>query len=54
MHKLADEYQTDLRHYPAKFHHYCKIVVRTNYIKQWETNIADLDRNPSLRLEGYS
>ena len=51
MHKLADDYQMNLSQDPAKFH--CKIVVRTNYIKQWEANMADLDRNPILRTYRY-
>ena len=53
MHKLADDYQMNLSQDPAKFHHNCKIVVRTNYIKQWEANMADLDRNPILRTYRY-
>ena len=53
MHKLADDYQMNLSQDPAKFHHNCKIVVRTNYIKQWEANMADLDRNPILRTFRY-
>ena len=32
MHKLADDYQMNLSQDQAKFHHNCKIVVRTNYI----------------------
>ena len=35
------------------FHRNCKIVVRTNYIKQWEANMANLDRNPILRTYKY-
>ena len=46
MHKLADNY-------PTKFHHYSKIVVRTNHIKQWEMNLADFNRNPILRTYRY-
>ena len=54
MHKLADDYQMNLSQYPAKFHHQCKIVVRTNYIEQWETNVADLDYNPYMQYIKYS
>ena len=53
MHKLADDCQMNLSPDPAKFHHNCKIVVRTNYIKQWEANMTDLDRNPILRTYRY-
>ena len=53
MHELADDYQMNLSHEPAKFHHNCKIVVRTNYIKQRETNMADVNRNPILRTYRY-
>ena len=53
MHKLADDYQMNPSQDPAKFHHNCKIVVRTNYIKQSEANVADLDRNPILRTYRY-
>ena len=53
MHKLADDYQMNLNQDPAKFHHNCKIVVRTNYIKQWEANMADLYRDPILRTYRY-
>ena len=53
MHKLADDSQMNLSQDPAKFHHNCKIVVRTNYIKQREANMADLDRNPILRTYRY-
>ena len=53
MHKLADDYQMNLSQDPAKFHPNCKIVVRTNYIKQCETNMTALDRNPILRMYRY-
>ena len=53
MHKPADDYQMNPSQDPAKFHHNCKIVVRTNNIKQWEANMANLDRNPLLRTYRY-
>ena len=53
MHKLADDYQMNLSQDPAKFHHNCIIVARTNYIKQWEANMVDMDRNPIFRTCRY-
>ena len=40
MHKLADDYQMNLSQDPAKFHHNCRIVVRTNYINSLGPNEA--------------
>ena len=53
MHSLADDIQINLGLDPAKFHHNCKIVLRTNYIKKWEIIMNDFDRNPILKTYKY-
>ena len=53
IHKLANDCRMNLSQDPAKFYHNCYIVVRTNYMKHWETNMTDLGRNPILRTYRY-
>ena len=53
MHKSTDDSQMNLSQDPDKFHHNCKIVIRTNYIKQWEMNMAGFDCSPILRTYRY-
>ena len=53
LHKMADALQLDLNLHPSKFRQQCQRIVRSEFIKNWTSDIADTSKHPILRTYRY-